>query len=80
MSRKKVPKKDGGPAFPNGLYYGASLRDVFAWQALAGLCANPGGPFQANSTNGWSIVNCTTDDVAQECYRVADAMLKARGQ
>lgn len=57
---------------------GMSLRDYFIGQALAGLCANPGGPFQANGMSGWGIVNTTEEDVATICQRLADAMLKAR--
>ena len=55
-----------------------SLRDYFAGQALAGLCANPGGPFQSNGMTGWGIVNCTEHDIALRCMDIADAMLKAR--
>lgn len=55
-----------------------TLRDQFATQALAGLCANPGGPFQANAQSGWTIVNCTPADVARQCYDLADAMLAER--
>ena len=56
----------------------ANLRDYFAAKALQGLCANPGGPFQANDMSGWAIVNCELDDIATESYKLADAMLKAR--
>lgn len=84
----------GGPAFPcdnilqrdeRGHFFGnevsstgMTLRDHFAGQALQGLCANPGGPYQANGMNGWSIVNCTYDDLAGHVYELADAMLRAR--
>ena len=81
--------EDGGPAFPHdefiiksrgyGPEFGLSKRDHFAGQALQGLCANPGGPFQASSLSGWTLVNCTLDQVAEEAYRLADAMLRARG-
>jgi len=78
--------EDGGPAFPvtgqkdgwgNSLddTLGMSLRDWYRGQALAGLCANPGGPFQANGINGWNLVNCTAGDVAMWCTELADAML-----
>jgi hypothetical protein len=75
---------DGGPAFaaiatsPMGDVHhqeGMSLRDWYRGQALAGLCANPGGPFQANGINGWNLVNCTAGDVAMWCNELADAML-----
>ncbi len=77
---------DGGPAFPlsressiSKNYEGMTLRDYFAAKALQGLCANPGGPFQACDQSGWRIVNCTFDQIADEAYGMADAMLTARG-
>ena len=57
---------------------GMTLRDYMAAKALQGLCANPGGPFQANDMSGWAIVNCELDDIATESYKLADAMLRAR--
>jgi hypothetical protein len=62
---------DGGPAFPNvppdSQYSdwdkGMTLRDYFAAAAL---------PEVDKRSHG------TTDDVARECYQLADAMLKAR--
>lgn len=78
---------DGGPAYPipvddrPGAYEahpGMSLRDWFAGQALAGLCGNPGGPFQANERSGWAIVNCSPEFIADECYKLADAMIAAK--
>ena len=64
--------KDGGPAFPTthlNLPQGMTLRDYFAAQALAGICAN-----QDNRVYGNSM------EFARAAYRLADAMLKARGQ
>lgn len=76
------PINDGGPAFPAPLAQdawgdiiysgdeadqvptGMSLRDWFAGQALPQVDARSHG---------------TPDDVAKECYMLADAMLKARG-
>ena len=67
--------QDGGPAFPtdserqigeNAYHYqGMSLRDWFAWRALAGIMANPeyGLGFAAT---------------AKCAYDMADAMLRAR--
>ena len=70
-------QNDGGPAFPC-VYYsdsigsigpqltikgGLSIRDYFAAAAL---------PEVDKRSHG------TTDDVARECYQLADAMLKAR--
>jgi len=65
----------GGPAFPThpvmgqisapGL--GMSLRDFFAAKALMS-CGFTVRPYD------------TTDETAKNCYRMADAMLKAREQ
>ncbi len=80
---------DGGPAFSGGLFEpqhggsndrdpmnpGMSLRQYYAGQALAGLCANPGGPFQANTGTGWDIVNCDAGHVADWCNELADALI-----
>lgn len=78
--------KDGGPAFPfpsdaasgEPGNAGMTLRDKFADSVLNGLCANPGGPFQQCDQRGWRLVNCTFDDIANQCYELADAMLRAR--
>jgi len=53
----------GGPAFPFGkAYAGMTLRDYFAAKAMEGV-----------------FPLCTTSErAAEECYKVADAMLKAR--
>lgn len=66
---------EGVPAVPMV----PTLRDQFAMRIVAGLCANPGGPFQANATVGWELTNCTDADVASLTWRLADAMLAARG-
>jgi len=60
---------DGGPAFPaqdncNSRYPGMTLRDWFAGQALAGICAHMGP------------IDCIPD--TKLAYRVADAMIAAR--
>jgi len=61
----------GGPAFPAHFYDGRStgmtLRDYFAAKALEqhGFLTKPYD---------------TTDETAKNCYRMADAMLKAREQ
>lgn len=64
---------DGGPAFPVfdasqnvAVFGGMSLRDWFAGQALAGLCANP--VFSENDN----------DELAVIAYETADAMIAAR--
>ena len=66
----------GGPAFPQeatsaqGKHYwfGMSLRDWFAGQALVGICAHP------NNTSA----KLSREDVALSSYAMADAMLAAR--
>jgi len=65
---------DGGPAFPLPLgsqttqgNEGMSLRDYFAGQALAGMCAN-------------EIDGCRSfQECAEYAYKHADAMIVARG-
>jgi hypothetical protein len=66
---------DGGPAFPsvgegfgNPSYSapGMTLRDWFAGQVLAGLCADP------------DMGSNTADAIAGSAYSLADEMLKAR--
>lgn len=59
---------------PNG---GIPLLDYFAARAMQGLLSNPAGPVQSNNMSGWSFTNCTTDDVADLAYTLADAMLAA---
>ena len=70
---------DGGAAFPilRSDQPGMTLRDWFAGQALAGLCANP-SIHQPNGMCGWSLVNCHTDDLARYALHLADAMIEAR--
>lgn len=73
---------DGGPAFAYGNHEqggasGMSLRDWFAGQALAGMMAMPSDPYSGNFHN-----NCGEPftGAAEYAYRMADAMLAARGQ
>lgn len=78
--------EEGGPVFPHldsdGMtaegWAGMSIRDYYAGKAMAGLLANPGGPFQRCDISGWTMVNCDHAHIAAECYRMADAMLEAR--
>lgn len=67
-----------GDPIPTELHTGKSLRDDFAGLALAGMLANPGGPIQANSSSGWSFVNCRAHEVAEMAYQMADDMIRAR--
>lgn len=81
-----MSKNNGGPAFPiPGLhddsdFNGMSLRDYLAGKVLQGLCANPGGPFQASDRSGWELVNCTLADVVEIAYKAADAALVGRAK
>jgi hypothetical protein len=59
---------DGGPAFPRHAYDGhdgMTLRDWFAGQAMAGLVS-------------YVVEGATFENVAEDAYKAADAMLKAR--
>lgn len=91
MSERSV--SDGGSAFPEidtyagydrdmGRNYdrtyssgGMTLRDYLAAKALQG-CMAYSGPLNGN---GDFHTNSSDDATAEFCYRIADAMLKARG-
>jgi hypothetical protein len=81
----RVESQDTGhlPAFPvpGDQQYpqmnGTTKREHFAAQAMAGLCANPGGPFQACNHHGWGLVNCDHSAIAKEAVQLADALLDA---
>lgn len=79
MSEEKI--KDGGHAFPPGIAvdhagdtyhgpYGMSLRDWFAGQALVGSMLMLGMDNEA--------LDLSPKAVADHCFSLADAMLKAR--
>ena len=74
------------PAFPivastgdprDGVYCrnGLTKREQAAIQIMAGLCANPGGPIQANAMSGWDLCNCTHEQAATVAIYLADALL-----
>lgn len=69
---------DGGPAYPvpgdqqDPDFNGASLRDVFAGQAMKAFIGTAG----VNCLDG---LDGYEDHTAAAAYRMADAMLKARG-
>lgn len=75
----KTEIDDGGPAFPETRWddktrqdvqwTGMSLRDYFAAKALAGAFASDCEGFWFNGDYG---------SRAEVCYKMADAMLKAR--
>ena len=61
----------GGPAFPAHHFdlaegeHGMTLRDYFAAKAMQGMLSG-------------KLINTKTAVIAQDCYAMADAMLKAR--
>jgi len=67
-----MAKDNGGPAFPIPHSEkwepenGMSLRDWFAGQALA--------------STEWYQTDCTVDEIAYDCYKYADEMIKQRGK
>ncbi|MGL6208706.1 MAG: hypothetical protein ACRC14_02610 [Paracoccaceae bacterium] len=48
-----------------------------AMAAMQALCANPGGPVQANQYTGWNFVNCQSDGVAKVALSLADDLIAA---
>ena len=67
-------RHDGGPAFPvaaDEFTTGMTLRDWFAGQAMVNKICQPVGK---------DVYPDTYDDVAEDCYRLADAMLMARSE
>jgi len=61
------PLPHGTQAFP-----GITIRDYFAAAALSGELASQ------SEQGGWINSNDCIRCVAEKCYRIADAMLKAR--
>lgn len=63
---------DGGPAFPSEefpQFEGMSLRDYFAGQALAGICAN---------LSEMTEESRRAEKIAEDAYTIADAILRER--
>jgi hypothetical protein len=72
-------KADGGPAFPvtdDALLNGMTLRDYFAGQALAGICA---GRMKGDLIRKW-IDGYAEGQETRAAYAFADAMLKERAK
>ena len=73
-----MSKQTGGQAFPtpatdwNMFHEGMTLRDHFAGLAMQGGMAS--GALEIFISSG------KLNDYADHCYRIADAMLKARGE
>ena len=66
-------KYDGGPAFPTNdvCYNGMTLRDYFAAKAMQSI-------LYADRVSGIIGVNNYEHRCAEDAYKMADAMLKAR--
>lgn len=83
-----MSKETGGPAFPREDYQcngdpgrihglgqeGMTMRDYFAAKALQGWLASYGPDMPHPAQNG------AEHDVARNAYKLADAMLAARGE
>ena len=52
-------------------------RLTMATQILAGLAANPGGPYQENQRSGWGLCNCGHSQAAGEALALADSLMVA---
>ena len=77
-------RDDGGPAFPipadepGNTYTGMSLRDYFAGQALAGICANPDiSKWCADNEMKTQFVRA---DYVMSAYEIADMVLAERAK
>lgn len=76
-----MSKNDGGPAFPvpePGMgradwFSGASLRDVFAWQALPAIISTCAGDTRRGDETAEEMF-------ARKSYAIADAMLAERAK
>lgn len=58
---------------------GITQRAYLAGKALQGFCANP-SIFASNQQSGWDLVNCTDQQLAQACVRLADAVMHAAAE
>ncbi len=70
--------KGNGPFHPTDYadhVEGVTILEWYAGQALAGLCANPGGPIQKSDMRGWAFANSSEDRVAIVCFDLAEAMI-----
>lgn len=61
---------DGGAAFPTGAWNGMSLRDYFAAQVMQELISK--------TTINNNVGDSALRGYADQAYRIADAMLRAR--
>ncbi len=72
-----IPPLWGGPAFPDDVSAGMSLRDYFAAKAMFALLANTEAFNQAREIAGSHAVY-VEEEVAEWAYLYADAMLRHR--
>lgn len=56
---------------------GTSTRDEAAMHFLAGFCANQ-AIFAPNAASGWSLCNCTEEQLAELAFRLADVFVAQR--
>jgi len=74
----------GGPAFPlvanNWHRAGMTLRDYFAGLAMQGELSAMYDPEQEVCGLALDISDAQLDRITKHYYRIADSMLKARGQ
>jgi len=81
-----MSNENGGPAFPySGVHkgekvnhiidsHGMTLRDYFAAKAMHGYISTAAAPCIVGGLDG------AEDELANGAYKMADAMLRARGQ
>ncbi len=84
------PHKDaGGPAFPvppdicidpvhghmSGARQGQTLRDYYKAKIMQGFCSNP-AIFAPNAMCGWSLVNCTDEQLITYAGILANKMIE----
>lgn len=76
---------NGGPAFPfqptegkifSKSYYGLTIRDYLAGQALNGFCSNRN--YLLATLSEKRVDETVTSLLAKSCYEYADAMLEER--
>lgn len=70
-------QNDGGQVFPDAMNSGMSLRDWFAGQVAAGMCANSAFAAEAKQM-GLKDTKQLAIRYAIGAFNIADAMLEAR--
>lgn len=72
LQKSYEDRHDGGTFYESA--GGLSKREYFAAKVLQGLCANP-AVFAANGVSGWSLVNCSEDQLTDLCALLADKLM-----